>query len=562
MAAAVEELRENYLGSFVDRVSQPDELNVVLAFSGRGPRRHWLFCSDARWPRSHETRVRRANPASPPAFCMLLRKYLDGARLHAVEQPRFDRILHLQFRRGEESITLIQEVMGRHSNLILVGEQGIILGAVKPVPPSQTRVRPILSGLPYQLPPGDRPDPRDLDLAELTALFERESVDRPEAITRLLSGWGTFPSREALAEAGPQAQPSSVAQAVFDRMQRVRNRQFDPTVFHNEQGRPKGLWAFPSRQEGWQRGQPFPSISAACDAYFTELERTFAGETLRKEIAGALQRALRTAELQQAEAQGFLDGMDETDRCRIRGELLTAHAGQVERGATSVELPNWYDPGGGTLVIGLDPELSTRENAERYFRRYRRGMAGAEAALERIPELDARVSELRSTLERAVHTAPEELPALREALRAEGLFREVSAAPSTAGGKPQPELPAGVRIKRAQIDGWEVCWGENATSNDYLTTRLSRPHDLWLHARAITGTHVVIRDVRSLDRLPPAVLREAARLAAAHSEAKHSSVVAVDYTFRRFVRKPRGSAPGAVVYTGEKTLHVDPRTGE
>src|SRR5687767_8141019 len=122
MAAAVEELRARYVGAFVDQVYQPEGLLVTLAFTGRGPRRFWLLSCDARWARSHETAVRRPSPATPPGFCMLLRKHLDGARLAAVEQVRFDRILRLTFQRGEEVRHLVHEVMGRHSNLVLLDE--------------------------------------------------------------------------------------------------------------------------------------------------------------------------------------------------------------------------------------------------------------------------------------------------------------------------------------------------------------------------------------------------------------------------------------------------------
>ncbi|HEU4753475.1 MAG TPA: NFACT family protein [Armatimonadota bacterium] len=553
LAAAVEELRDTCLGAFVDQVYQPEPRLVLLAFTGGGPRRQWLFSSDARWPRAHATAERRANPPSPPGFCMLLRKHLSGARLAEVEQVRFDRILRLTFRRGEETRALMHEIMGRHSNLMLLDEAGTVLGAVKTVPPSESRVRPVLPGRPYAEPPGARPDPRALSLEDLRALLE--GVAEPEEITRRLSGWGTFAAREAFA-AGPP-----LPEAVFDRMERVRRARFEPVVFLSGPGsrEPKGVWAFASRQPGWTEAERTRSISVACDEFYGYRERTAETEARRKTALSAVERALRTATLQRSEAEAALDGLEGAELLRIQGELLSASASQVERGAEAVELPNWYDPEGGTLRIRLDPELDGRANAERYFHRYRRAAAAAEAALQRIPELDRRLEALRG-LEARVRSA--EAPALEGLLvevRSLGLLREVA-----AGAKPEKaaaEFPSGVRVRRVPVGNWELLYGENATSNDYLSTRGSRPGDLWLHARAVNGAHVVIRNVGSLDRLPPEVLREAARIAAAHSEAKHASVVAVDYTFRRFVRKPRGSAPGAVLYTHEKTLHVEPRAG-
>src|SRR5687767_3545731 len=113
MAAALDELRRSCVGAFVDQVYQPEPLVVTLAFTGRGARRLWLLSSDARWPRAHAIKNRRANPGIPPGFCMLLRKHLGGAHLAGAEHVRFDRILRLTFRRGSETRTLIHEVMGR-----------------------------------------------------------------------------------------------------------------------------------------------------------------------------------------------------------------------------------------------------------------------------------------------------------------------------------------------------------------------------------------------------------------------------------------------------------------
>lgn len=553
MAAAAAELRAACLGAFVDQVYQPEPLLVLLAFTGRGRRRFWLASADARWPRAHLTTERRENPQVPPGFCMLLRKHLDGARLEDVEQVRFDRILRLTFRRGEERRVLVHEVMGRHSNLALLDEEGTVLGAAKVVPPSLTRVRPLLPGQPYVEPPGARPDPRALDRAALEVLLA--DVTAPAEITARLSGWGTFAAREALAR-GPDP-----AAAVAELMDAVRTRAFHPVVFPDAAGHPRGVWTFHSVQPDWRGGEPAAGTSEACDRYYTYRERTHAAEALRGTLAAALDRALRTTRLQLSEAEAHLEGLDRAEQLRIGGELLSAGGHAVPRGAAEAFLPNWYDPEGAPLLIALDPELDARENAARYFHRYRRAVAAAEAALERAPALQEREVHLERLREETAAAAAPELPPLRERLRAEGLLREEG--PAAPGRRaPTAEFPSGVRVRRLHVEGWEVLYGENATSNDYLTTRFAKPADLWLHARAVAGAHVVVRGVATLERLPRAVLAEAARIAAAHSEAKHSSVVAVDYTFRRYVRKPRGSGPGQVTYTGERTLHVSPGGGE
>jgi predicted ribosome quality control (RQC) complex YloA/Tae2 family protein len=328
-------------------------------------------------------------------------------------------------------------------------------------------------------------------------------------------------------------------------------------VFRAADGRPSGVWAFPAFQPGWTHATPAASLSVACESYFGHAEVHAGTEALRKTVAGALKKTLRTCRLQLAEARESIESLGRTELFRISGELLAASAGRVEPGATVVELPNWYDEDQTPLRIELDPELDARGNSARYFHRYRRAMAGAETALERIPELEARELRLTAQLESAACAEASELRAMIEA------EPRLFAAPTGEPGRREPaaerEFPVGVRVRRVSVDGWEILYGENAVSNDWLTTRHARPHDLWLHARAVTGAHVIIRDARTVERVPSAVLREAARLAAAHSEAKHSALVPVDYTFRRYVRKPRGSGPGRVTYTQERTLDIDPR---
>lgn len=560
LAAILRELEAGCVGAFVDQAYQPEPLTVTLVFSGRGARQYWLLSADARWPRAHAITARRPNPETPPQFAMLLRRHLVGSRLITVEQPRFDRILRLTFGRGaggaEEQRVLVLEMMGRHSNLVLLDSAGTILGALKVVPPSQSRVRPVLPGQPYEEPPGARPDPRTVNQEAFRELLS--GIDAPEGITRSLSGWGTFPAREAFAESRETEQP--LAEVVAARMEQVGEGAFVPTVFEGPAGDPRGVWAFPARQEGWTRGQRGETMSQACEVFYGYQETHAETEALRRSLVGALERVRRTAAVQLAEAEAAFNGLDAAEGLRIRGELLAANAATIPRGAEEARLPNWYDPEGAELRIALDPLLDARENSARYFHRFRRATASAEAALERLPLLSERITSLDRQLEAVAAADPETLSELHASARADGLFREsATGGGQQKGAEDQREFPQGVRIKRIPVVGWDVYYGENATSNDYLTTRFARPGDLWLHARAITGSHVVIRGVNTLERLPSEVLREAARLAAAHSEAKHSGLVSVDYTFRRYVRKPRGSAPGKVIYSGERTIEVEPR---
>jgi predicted ribosome quality control (RQC) complex YloA/Tae2 family protein len=494
-----------------------------------------------------------------PPFCLLLRKHLRGARLQAVEQIRFDRVLRLAFSRGEESWALVHEVMGRHSNLMLLAPDDRIVGALKVVPPSRSRARPILSGGHYEPAPTTRRDPREPFSEELRELLDGPAPMEPGRFIAAFNGFSPFAAEEVLARAAsrdpePDAGWKPVPLALQQLMARVTAGEFEPAIFFSPDGAPADCWAFASAR--LDTGQPAASMSAALDTVFRYREESQSRARLRLEIQGSLRQALQSQLRQREEAERHLAGLDDAELLRISGELLAA-ARDVPRGASAVELPNYYDPEQRPLRVELDPELGARENAAQYFRRHRRAVAAAERSLQRLPAVEERISYLEALVAEAGAAELPGLEVLRARLRREGIFRKAQAPPAKRE-RDRDALPPGVRLRHYDRDGWEVLWGENAASNDYLTTRVAQPGDLWLHARAVTGAHVVIRGPARGQLPPRPVLEAAARTAAAHSDARHSSLVPVDYTFRRYVRKPRGSAPGAVLYVNEKTLHVRP----
>jgi predicted ribosome quality control (RQC) complex YloA/Tae2 family protein len=563
-AAIAAEARRAVATAWVESIYQPEDRLVILGFYGRGGKTRWAFSADAARPGVYRTERRRPNPPSAPGFCMLLRKYLEGARLTGVETVGFDRILRWRFERSDGAALLIAEIMGKHSNLILTDLDGLILGAVKPVPAHLSRVRQVLPGLPYQPPPAsDRPDPRSLDRETFRAQVGDAALDE-RWLTAHLAGFGPFAAREVLARAVescslPTCSPGADAVwiALKAVMEEVKAERFQPTLFVSPGGAPHGFWAFPARHRPAPDQQPAAIMSAAIEAVYDQAAAVEDEALTRKELLAAVRSAQERSSRQQQRVEEDLAGEARAEAWRVEGELLTANLHRARRGDTEVEVIDYYDPEQKPRVIALDPELTPQENAERAFRRHRKAIDAALAALEQADTIQARHRMLSDLKERVERAAPEDLVSLRREVATLGLFRE--------GGESQrekrkvtPEYPPGVRIRRTTADGWEILHGENATSNDYLTTRVARPDDLWLHVRAAASAHVVIRTGGRADRVPPHVLEQAARIAAAHSESKHSGLVPVDYVLRKHVRKPRRSAPGLVTYQNEKTLYISP----
>lgn len=597
VTAAIAKEAQALVGAFVDHIAQPTELELFVTFYTGRAKARWVFSADARLARVHGVAARPENPPAPPNFCMVARKWIDGARLAAVRQVGFDRVLRWEFERSDGRRTLIAEVMGKHSNLVLVDETETILGAIKRVPASVSRARQVLPGLPYTPPPERRLDPLTIDRQLfLQAVGSRQNAagspgaeGAPAALpsspselsndlVRLLAGFGPFAAAEVLARSGG-SDLEAVWAALDNLMAAAREGRFEPTVFYrptfvdtaspvdqpatiNHQP-PGGFWAFRSAQLPAAEQAPVASMSAAADRFFGAIRQSTGEEEIRRELLAVVRKERERLERLARRLEEDLRRGDEAEQWKIAGDLLAANLWRVQRGQTVVEVPNYYDPEQRPLKIDLDGKLTPQENVERLFRRHRKGTDAALQAMEQSPAIAARLQTVRESEERVASASMEALPAVREELEKVGLLAAAEGGQqpvrsARAGRRPAPEFPPGVRIRRMMVDGWEVLLGENATSNDYLTTRVARPDDWWLHVRAAPSAHVVIRTGGHPERVPPAVLREAARITAAHSESKHSRYVPVDYVLRKYVRKPRGSAPGLVTLRGEKTLYVDP----
>jgi predicted ribosome quality control (RQC) complex YloA/Tae2 family protein len=247
-----------------------------------------------------------------------------------------------------------------------------------------------------------------------------------------------------------------------------------------------------------------------------------------------------------------LEYAENAEILKIKGELLHTHTSTIEKGSERVTLPNYYDPDLTPLEIELDTTLSPQENAEAYFRRHRKAKASVPVLKRRIEEAKDQVQLWQATLEQLGEMEENSLMELMQTLSAGEPSQEESREMGEGSKRPAP----GVR-RTLSSDGYEIWYGENRKANDLLTSRLASPNDLWLHVRASASSHVVIRTGKRPDAVPQRTLQEAARIAAAHSEAKHSSVIPVDVTLKKYVRKPRGAEPGTVLYTHERTLHVE-----
>ncbi len=575
LAAVTDELGRTIVGGKVEKITQPAPLELVLRVYHAGQTHHLLLSCDPTLARAHLTAIRRDNPPQPPAFCSLLRKHLDGAWVHAVSLPLGfgERVLHIEFRATDGApYTLIAETMGRLSNVVFVNGPGTILGAAKHIGRDLNRFRQIQPGLPYRPPPrqrgGDKEAKRD-PLGAYEAL-DGEPMTPDEARAWLL---GTFTGVSPLLaqEVVLRVQrgvltPQTLWYALSGLLSVVRVNDWTPRVWSDPQGVTQGaypvaLLSVPSKDQ-----YPRASISLALDNAAGSLGQAETFERGRDSLLAALRRSHKLREREQGELMQGIRNAERAEEYQQSGDLLLANQGQIQRGQHLVEVLDYYAPplpsGEPTMrFIALDPALGVHENAERFFRRSQKARKSAQTLQERRDTVAEELALLGlAERETAQATDKEQIARIRESM-AVLLSREErqAGAEDEAEARTRHAGPAfeGHKIKSFKsVDGWEILVGENATANDYLTTRVASSSDIWLHVRAATSAHGVIRAQNRPGAVSPAALQHAAELVAARSESKHSSLIPVDYTLKKYVRKPRKSAPGAVTYQNEKTLYV------
>ncbi len=567
MLASVVHGLQSLRGGRIQHIAQPGEYDIVLTVYVRGVGEvRWLISCSPQWARTYLLSHRLPSPPQPPPFCMALRKYLEGGTVLTIAQRRFDRVLDVEVR-GQEGHTylLTAELMGRHSNIILVAPDERILHAAKLVSSRISRVREVLPNRTYTPPPGEpRPDPREVSEEEFLQLLEQDQPSEPvEWLRSRFEGIGTFLAEEIVQRArllSPDTAPRSLWGAFGSVFEAAKRGDWEPVLVRDERHHPAGAYPLPLASFPERQQHPRSNIHVALENHYAVAIPRAELEAQKRSLQAVLQRVLsaRRSALQQVE-QGVRERA-KAEEYRRWGETLLALLSQIPKGADSAELPDLYTADGSTITIPLDPALSAQENAERYFARARHVQANAERLEAMRHRLWSEATEVEEALKRLESVDDlADLESLRAIVAARGWLNPTAGVSGEAQLRPQEDFE-GKRIRvHIAPGGWQVLVGENAEANDYLVTRVAQPNDWWLHVRAGTGAHVVIRTSNRPQAVPRQVLEYAAQLAAAHSPARHSSLVAVDYTLRKYVRRPRGAQPGFVTYTHEKTLHVSPQ---
>lgn len=550
-----DELWEHLQDTRIDKIHQPSREELVFAMRGRNGSEKLYLSARVNSPRVQLMAASLENPATPPPFCMLLRKRLTGARLTAIRQPGLERVLYFDFDALNElgdtvRLTMAAELMGRYSNLILIGEEERVVDAVKRVDLSMSPTRPILPGAPYLPPPSDaaRRDALLCTAAQIAEAVEGNGLPTDKALQGSVQGFSPLVCREIahLAEGGlsVEAAIEKFRAALQPDGRRV------PYLVYRADGTPLEFSFLPITQYGLDaRGREAASFSNLLTDFYAEKDaaermRRYAHDITRA-VTTATERLIRKLDNQRRELAVSAD----RDRKRLYADLINANLHAIPKGAASVEVMNYYDENCAMLTVPLDPSLSAARNAQKYYKEYRKAKTAEEVLQQQITLGEEELRYLESVgdaLSRADGTR--ELEELRQELEQSGYLRAKRDKRRTV----QPIKP----LTFMSDDGFTILVGRNNVQNDRLTTRTAKGSDWWFHTKNIPGSHTVI--LTEGVEPPESTLRQAAVLAATHSKAAASAQVPVDYTQIRHVKKPAGAKPGMVIYENNRTVYVTP----
>ena len=558
------ELDRAVAGGRIDRINQPSKQSIVMSLRLPGKNVLLHITINPQNPAMHLIDKAPENPPEPPMFCMVLRKHLETGRIAGVRQYGLDRLLIMDIdflSAGGRIITksLVVELMGKYSNIILV-QDGIIIDALRKVGTNSSRVRTVLPGDEYALPPQqDKLNLLETPVSEVIAVIKAKcDMKLSKAILDTCLGFRPVTAKEAAYGAGLPASMTvsqlndgdfaSLENSLCEITDSFREPCGTATIVIDKNNKPLATASFPLHYFSEETALTFPTISEMLGraSSLTGSYQIPDKDRFRKLMKNELNRAENKVQ----KLRDDIAAADNAEEYRIKADNLMTYQYQFQdRVDAEVTVPNIYSETGESITIRMDQRLSVVENVQAYYKKYdklKRGKELLEQQLQHCLDDIQYMSSIEASLESSTRLA--EINDIKAELIASGILREK---PKKHAAEKQSQP-----FKFTAPDGTQILVGKNNYQNDRLTFKTANPGDIWLHTQNIPGSHVILR----CDGDEPAedTLLLASYLAVHFSKAQGSSKVPVDYTRARFVKKPSGAKPGFVIFTNQTTLYVTP----
>lgn len=559
--SAMNELNKRLAGGKIDKIQQTDKEELLLMVRSLGQTYRLLINASASDNRVQLTELKKQAPSEAPMFCMLLRKRIAGGKIVRFEQERLDRVLKISIETYNDlgdlsEFALYCELMGKHSNIILVNEKGVIVDAIKHVGLGMSSVRFVMPGLEYSAPPAqDKQDPSKASAGDFSMAMCMVGMGIAKALSNAFFGLSPAVAAQLVARYTDKTECTQLSEAEREELaERLAAFYADmaqgkekASAVLNALGETEAVYPFAIAGGGIKL---YDSIGEALDSLYINSDRREWAKRHGASARKVLQNNIERCEKKLALYADALNSGEQMEKCRLYGELLTANLHSLKSGTDTAAVDNYYADPMERIAIPLDRQLTPGENAQRYYKKYQKLKAARDMAIVQREQTLSELNYLEGQLDNLTKcTAENELSELIEELKDQGYIKR------DKGGKKKMKLAASKPMHFVSSTGADIYVGKNNRQNDELTLRFASPNDIWMHTKNIPGSHVIVKGAGEQDT---ATMTEAALLAAYYSRARGSENVAVDYTPRKYVKKPAGAKPGMVIYTTNKTAYVTP----
>jgi len=570
VSAVCRELNEKLKEGRISKIAQPEEDELLFTIKTKEENVRLLISASASLPLVYLTDNNKPSPMQAPAFCMLLRKYISGARIISIEQPGLERVIHINLEHRDEmgdlcTKRLIIEIMGKHSNIIFVNSDNVIVDSIKHISSAVSSVREVLPAREYFLPQTtDKLNPLSTNQEE----FKLSIIEKPmpifKAIYQSYTGISPIIAQEICYRANVDADKPT--QSLFDKsdvdkinilydvfdgiIKQVRIGEFFPEMIMDN-SLPMEFSVIPLSVYSDNEKVRYSSVSELLRVYYSErntiLNIRQRSSDLRRVVTSSLERNVKKYDIQLKQ----MKDTEKKDKYRIWGELINTYGYSVRAGAKSMTALNYYD--NEEIEIPLDESLSVSQNAQRYFDKYNKLKRTYEALSTLTTEVSMEIEHLESVLNSLdIARSEEDLVQIREELIESGVIhRKGNAKKVKITSKP---------FHYVTKDGFHIYVGKNNLQNDELTFKFATGGDWWFHSKKIPGSHVILKS-EGRD-IPDRVFELAAAAAAYYCKGADQPKVEIDYVQKKEVKKPAGAKPGFVVYYTNFSMAIAPGIGE
>ena len=501
-----------------------------LLFQVRANRKNYqlLISSHPMYARVQLTSLTYPTPEAPNPLTMLFRKLLEGGYIKEIEQIDLDRILKITFACHNElgdaiEYILFIEIMGKHSNIILVGKNNKIIDCIKHISPSMNTERFLQPGALYQLPP----------MVEKLNPFTSDFVEDSQ-LTKIYQGMAPILSKEILYRIDQGEDFKEIMKQIDKSQDLYITKINDKEYFHViELTHLQGITTKYALFDG-------------LDLHFNEIDQKERIKQQTSNLLKFIQNEYQKNTTKLKKLKVTLEDSENSDNYRIKGDLLYASLHLMQKGMTSVEVDNYYD--NTKMKITLDPKLEPKANAQKYYQKYQKAKNSINVLHQQIELTEKEIDYFDSLITAMSQASYYDALEIKEELENEGYLKKKKQR-NTIRKKKIPQFQ-----KYLTKDGIEIDIGKNNLQNDYLTFKYAHRYDMWFHAKDMPGSHVIVK-AQDLDEY---TIRLAAKIAAYYSKGKNSSSVPVNYTLVKTLKKPAGSKPGKVILDNYKTIYIDP----